>query len=57
MVLEVAMCQTRSAAVASEPREPSLPIFKAGPAGGRLRRPSWRRHDTTATGEPAWPFT
>jgi hypothetical protein len=31
--------------------------LKAGPAGGRLRRPSSAGNDTTVTAEPASPFT
>jgi hypothetical protein len=32
-----------------------LYTLKAGPAGGRLRRPSSAGSDTTVTGEPASP--
>jgi hypothetical protein len=35
--------------------ETFLYTLKAGPAGGRLRRPSSAGSDTTATGEPASP--
>jgi hypothetical protein len=31
-------------------------LLKAGPAGGRLRRPSSAGNDTTGTGEPPSPF-
>ena len=35
--------------------EDFLYTIKAGPAGGRLRRPSSAGNDTAATGEPAPP--
>jgi hypothetical protein len=45
MVLEVAMCQTRSAAAASEPREPSLQ-----PQG----RPCGQDHPRACPADLAW---